>query len=46
MVVHGSRDLFEVTMGEFDFPSHDNLQVRDHPIVVSCVFSVDLVHYK
>jgi len=46
MVVHGSRDLFEVTMGEFDFPSPDNLQVRDHPIVFSCVFFVDLVQYE
>ena len=46
MVVHGSRDLFEITTGEFNFPSHDNLQVRDHPIVFSSVFSVDLVDYE
>jgi len=42
MAVLGSRDLFEVAMREFDFPSHDNLQVRGHPIVFGYVFSVDL----
>ena len=37
-------DLFEVATREFAFPTHDNLQVCDHPIVFSCVFSINLAH--
>jgi len=46
MAILGPRDLVEVASGEFGFPSHDNLQVRDRLIIFGCVFSVDLTHYE
>jgi len=46
VVILGSRDLLEVATGEFGFLSRDNLQVCGHPIVLGCVFSVDLTYYE
>ena len=46
MAILRSRDLFEVTMGEFRFSSSNDLQACDHSIIFGCVFSVDLTHYE
>jgi len=46
VVVLGSRDLNEVATREFEFPSSNDLKIRDHPIVFSRVFSVNLAHYE
>ena len=45
MIVLRFRDLLEIAMVEFGFPSHDDFQVCDHSIVFGCVFSFDLTHY-
>jgi len=46
VVVLRSRDLNEVPTREFRFLSGDDLQVRGHPIIFGCVFSVDFAHYE
>ena len=46
MAVLGYQDLLEVATGEFDFPSHDNFQVRNHLIVFGYIFSLNLTHYE
>jgi len=37
MAVLGSWDLLEVVTREFGFSSHDDFQVRDHPIVFGLI---------
>ena len=44
MAILGSWDVFEVALGEFRFSSHDNLQIRGHPIIFGYVFSIDLTY--
>ena len=46
VVVFGSRDLNEVAVVEFGFPSGNDVKVRGHLIVFRHVFSINLAHYE